>query len=169
MNDLGWYVVQAHPRKERFVRDRILEMDREAFLPLVAERTTPRRTQASASLFPGYLFARLSAGQGDFPRVRWARGVRRLLGHGDRPVPVDEKLIKILRNRVDRHGRMRMDRVLRGGARVRIVDGPFAGLVGVLDRRVASPEDRVHVLLDLFHRLTRVELEARALRGEATA
>lgn len=50
---------------------------------------------------------------------------------------------------------------MKRGDHVRIVDGPFAGLAGILDRSATSPKQRVWVLLSVFDRLTRVEVLAR--------
>jgi hypothetical protein len=48
---------------------------------------------------------------------------------------------------------------------VRILDGPLSGLVGILERPAATPVERVCVLLEVFQRLTRVELPAQAICG----
>jgi len=162
----GWYVVQAHHRKEEFVRERIEELGREVFLPLVKERRPGRRRFRTGPLFPGYLFARLSENEGDFPRVRWAPGVRRLLGDGSRPQPLGDEVVDCIRAQSDGDGRVRFGRRLRRGARVRIVDGPLAGLFGVLEKSAHTPEQRVSVLLELFHRPTRVEVPAEVVWGQ---
>lgn len=155
-----WYVVHTRARKEAFVRDRIEDLGCEAFLPLLRQRRPRTRSWTEQPLFPNYLFARLSAGEGDLPRVRWTQGVRRLLGDGADPRPVPDSLVDTIRARVDRRGRLKRTMRLRHGERVRIVDGPLAGLVGVLERPPASAGERVRVLLELFDRLTLVELAA---------
>lgn len=165
MQGFGWYVVQAHPRKEPFVRDRIHDLGREAFLPMLRERSPGRRRSRLVPLFPGYLFAKLSESDGDLPHVRWAPGVRRLLGDCDQPRPVEDELIECIRARTDRNGRVKLGRRLRPGSRVRIVDGPLAGLIGILERPAVEPAERVSVLLELFNRPTRVEVAAGAIWG----
>ena len=167
IGDPGWYVVQAHPLKERFVRDRITDLGREAFLPLVSERRPGARKSRLNPLFPGYLFARLDPGDGDLASVRWLVGVRRVLGDRDRPRPLDEGVVDALRQRTDRSGRVRFSTQLRKGDRVRILDGPFAGFIGVLERVAHDPQQRVCVLLDLFHRLTAVEVDAQAVMAHS--
>ena len=54
-----WYVVQCHPRKERFVRERLEDLGCSVFLPLIKERIPGRRQWRLGPLFPGYLFAGL--------------------------------------------------------------------------------------------------------------
>ena len=90
MSRFDWYVIQSHPRKEPFVRARIQDLGREVFLPMVAERVPGRRRSGLAPLFPGYLFARLCGEEGDFPRVRWSHGVRRVLGDAHQPRPLHQ-------------------------------------------------------------------------------
>jgi transcription elongation factor/antiterminator RfaH len=167
MNGLGWYVVQSQPRKETLVRDRLEEMGREVFLPMLRERRQGRRRTTTGPLFPGYLFARLSETHGDLPVVRWTHGVRRVLGDGERPTPVGDGVIELIRSRTGSSGSWKTDARLRRGDRVRILQGPLAGLIGVLERPAASAEERVTVLLSLFQRWTRVEIQARAVWGLA--
>ncbi len=166
MKELAWYVVQTHPNKEGFVRERIEDFNREVFLPLVRERVPGSRRMRTAPLFPGYLFARLSASSGDLPLIRWSPGVRRMLGSGQSPAPVADVVIESVRARTDRQGRVRVGLRLKPGSRVRIVEGPLAGIFGLLERPATSPDQRVSVLLEVFQRLTRVEVPASAVWGE---
>jgi len=167
MSGLGWYVVQSHARKESFVRERVEDLGREAFLPLVAERKSGR----FGPLFPCYLFARLSEKDGDLPRVRWMHGVRKVLGSDRWQRPVEEAVVQSIRSRADRAGVVRLgtraDPRLRRGSRVRIVEGPLEGLIAMLERPMLSPEERVCVLLELFHRPVKVEVPGRAIAGFA--
>lgn len=162
---LDWYVIQAHPRKEPLVSSRVRELGREVFLPTVSARRPGTRRSSIGPLFPGYLFARLARDEGDLATVRFTHGVRRLLGDGEGPQPVAERLIETIRARSDRTGRVRLGAGLKRGDRVRVLDGPLTGLVGVLERPAASPVERVCVLLDVFRRLTQVELPVNAICG----
>ena len=161
----SWYVVQAHPRKERLVGTRIQELGREVFLPTVSERRPGQRRSTVGPLFPGYLFARLGIAHGDLATIRWTHGVRRLLGDGAGPQPVADALVDSIRRRADRSGRVRLGAGLKRGERVRVLDGPLAGLIGLLERPAGTPVERVCVLLDVFQRLTRVELPSHAICG----
>ena len=48
------------------------------------------------------------------------------------------------------------------GDKVRILDGPYRGLEGVIDE--AAAEGRLHVLVPVFGRHTRLELAHRQVR-----
>jgi len=160
---MNWYVIQSHPSMEPFLRDRIEDLGRTAFLPLIAERKPGQRRTKIGPMFPGYLFAKLSETEGDLPRVRWTHGVKRLLGDGEQPRPVDSAVVDLIRARADRAGQVTLGVGLRCGDRVRILDGPLAGLHGLLESTASRPNQRVCVLLELFHRPTRVEVSARAI------
>jgi transcriptional antiterminator RfaH len=166
---LHWYVVQTNAGKERVVRERIADLGREVFLPLISERVSGSRSRRLVPMFPRYLFARLSLDVGDGPRIRWMPGVHRLLGDAAGPRPIDEAAVRCIRTRVDRSGRVRLGRGLRRGDRVRVVEGPLAGLLGILERPIDSAGERVAVLLDVFHRQTRVVLPAYAVWGEVAS
>ncbi len=167
MKESRWYVIQSNPRKETFVRGRIEDLGCEVFLPLMAERKPGRRRATLGPLFSAYLFARLSAT--DLPRIRWTQGVRRILGNSQRPLPVEDAVVDVIRSRADRTGKVRLGLGLRRGDRVKILDGPFAGLTGMLELPAMSPGQRVNVLLEVFTRLTRVEMPADAIAGLAGA
>ena len=51
------------------------------------------------------------------------------------------------------HGRWTFER----GDKVRILDGPYRGFEGVIDE-TASTEERLHVLIPVYGRHTRLEL-----------
>lgn len=169
MSDGRWYVVQVHPRRESFTRMRIEDLGCEVFLPLVRERRKGQRRAALLPLFPGYLFIRMDEERGDLARVRWCHGVRRVLGDGPRPRPIANEVVEMIRERADGVGCVRLGSRLKRGEPVRITDGPLAGLYGILERPATSATQRVCVLLDVFHRWTRVELSAEAVCGALTA
>ena len=164
MNDVAWYVIQSAPRREAFVRDLLHEQGHPVFLPLLTERARGRRKSRTGPFFPGYLFARLSGSRGDLARVRYAHGVRKILGDGRRALPVEDAVVDSIRSRIDPRGRVKGSSRLRAGDRVTILDGPFAGLEGVIESGCAPPSVRVHVLLEMFRRVTRVELGSGEVR-----
>lgn len=77
---------------------------------------------------------------------------------GGIPVPVPDEAIDLLQTR-GQEGVIHLEPRWRSGAVVRITAGPFAGLMGVLDRPTSRAE-RVLVLLRLMKTVASVELEA---------
>jgi transcriptional antiterminator RfaH len=146
---VNWYVVQTKPQSERLVESKLGARSIEAFLPRIENprRHGPARIEP---LFPCYLFVHLDRRPADLSAVRWTPGVRRILSTGDEPVPVDEQVIGTIRSRLGEEGVVRLGPPFGPGDRVRITEGPMAGLCGILVR-FASRAKRVRVLLDLLH------------------
>ena len=160
-----WYLVQLRPnglaQAERGLRRQGFEL----FSPRVmtAIRRKGRLASGSAALFPGYLFAAFDPDRPAWRAIGSTRGVARLVGTttaGPSPVPAD--LVAGLMARCDAAGVLRPPEDLEAGTRVRVVAGPFAGLVSEVEG--IAPDRRVHLLLDCLGRASRVTLPADQLR-----
>jgi len=84
--------------------------------------------------------------------------VKRILGCGDIPVPVPSGLIAEIKAKVAEHGFVRSGIPFEPGERVRLREGPFAGLEGVFERQL-SPAGRVRVLVQLLSRMTPIDVD----------
>jgi transcriptional antiterminator RfaH len=117
----------------------------QAFLPRLRPSAALRRVagQRVRPLFPGYLFARFNASS-MLHKIRYTRGVARVLGSEMGPTPVDESIITLMRQQTGPDGFVRLS--FNAGDRVRIVDGPLRDFVGVFTNTLTSA-DRVRVLL----------------------
>jgi transcriptional antiterminator RfaH len=159
----AWYVVRTKPRAEAFAAANLRSKGVEVFYPRLASRLARAVAPIAAEpLFPGYLFARLALDR-EYHVVAWTPGVARLLGLGDgQPSPIDDGIVTSLRHRGS-GGEILVPRpMLRVGDPVEIRSGPFAGLLAVVDRP-CSAAGRVHILLDLLRRQTRIDLPASAV------
>jgi transcription antitermination factor NusG len=129
------------------------------FLPKM--ETLRRRRQRSVRqvepLFPSYLFVRMSHVANQWNAVRWAPGVKTVVGAGEVPVPVPDEAVDLLQARHN-EGVIPWESTLRPGAHVRIKEGPLAGLMGVLERPTSRAE-RVCVLLNLLRTSATVEVD----------
>ncbi|MCI0410110.1 MAG: hypothetical protein L0191_16395, partial [Acidobacteria bacterium] len=88
---------------------------------------------------------------------------------GDSPVPIGEEMlaeIRKLERVVLRHRPHR--RCLAPGARVRIVEGPFAGFEGSVEAHLNGGE-RIRILLELFRRQAALDCDPEFLRPVAAA
>jgi transcription antitermination factor NusG len=152
----AWYVVAVKLRRERFAATELARRGVEVFLPRLA--LARRGVQRVGALFPGYLFTRLVL-PSDWSRVVWTPGVRRLVTfEGDAPaLPPDA--VAFLRAQAGPDGVIvARPRPLPVGHRVRVTDGPLAGLVGIIE----NPPDargRVSVLMDILRTQTRVSID----------
>jgi transcriptional antiterminator RfaH len=149
LTETHWFAIQAHPRAEAAAEFSLRSLPIETLLPLV-RRAVRHATRAARlavrPLFPGYLFARFCAA--DLLRgVTYSRGVVRVLGAGDRPLPVDDAIIASIRARIGAEGCVEFDeRPLNVGDYVRLTAGPLAGWSGVFER-ATSDARRVQILL----------------------
>jgi transcription antitermination factor NusG len=157
----AWYAVQTKPRQE----ERVLYWIRRraalpVFLPKVEQlrRRGARRLVYVEPLFPSYVFVQMALEPHAWQAVKWAPGVRRILGTDDVPTPVPPEAMRLLRERCDGDEVVRWAPAFRKGEAVRVVHGPFEGLVGILERP-ATRTHRVRVLLQLLGCPTPVELD----------
>ena len=142
-----WYAVHTITRREGFAAHQLTRQGYEVFYPRIARTVRHARQFRSVetSLFPGYLFVQLDVEGGRWRTINGTLGVRSLVMTGDRPVPVPEMVMAELRALPDLSGLVTDIQV---GDKVRLMSGPFAGLLGEL-QRMDGPR-RVRVLMDLI-------------------
>ncbi len=154
-----WYVVQTKPRNERRALFHLRRAGIETLSPLMetyASRIGGSR-KVLEPLFPGYIFARFDVAS-HYSTVRWARGIRRVLGNRGGPVPVEEEVIDEIRRRIDGHGVARRPYELEPNDTVKIKTGPLKDLIGVFERWLPK-EGRIRILLRLLGYEAGVELD----------
>ena len=95
-----WYVIQTKPGDERRVEIHLLNQEIDPFLPFLEAHQYQggKIIKRVKPLFPNYLFARLDLGL-HYYKVKWTRGVSKILGNGDGPIPVSEKVVQEIRKR----------------------------------------------------------------------
>jgi len=157
----AWYVVRTKPRRERYAQEQLCRRGVETFLPRIVEAPRVGSDTLIAALFPGYLFAHIDLWQ-QYTKVIWTPGVRHLVAFGETPTPVDHEVIDFIQGRCGAEGIVSVQPTFRDGDLVRVTQGPMAGLVGVVDGHV-SGRYRVHVLMELLRRRTRVTVPVRLL------
>jgi transcriptional antiterminator RfaH len=145
-----WYVIQTKPGNEHRVEANLSNQGIEVFLPLLEsfQHSSGKMIQKIKSLFPNYVFATLDINL-HYYKVKWTRGVNKILGNGSEPLPVSEKVIQTIRDRMGENRFVRLDDELKEGAIVQFSSGPFKDLRGVFDRRMSEGK-RVRVLLSLI-------------------
>lgn len=147
---LQWFVVQTKPSLETRVERHLFNQEIETFLPLYQTFQTygTRTIQRNLPLFPNYLFVRLNLSR-HFHRVRWTRGVNKILGNGDQPLPVSNDVVDTIKKRAGEGNLVRLDDSWKEGDLVRIKSGPLKDLIGIFQKRM-SDKERVRILLHLI-------------------
>lgn len=145
-----WYAVQTRAQREVGALGQLRAQGFTSFLPQVNKTVRHARQLRTvrAPLFPGYLFVRLDLGRDRWRSVNGTFGVARLVTANDRPAPMPRGVIKALRALADSGGVVSLDDGLRVGQKVQVLAGPFAEMVGQLDR--LDGPGRVRVLLELM-------------------
>ena len=153
-----WYVIQTKPKKEEEADNYLSTKGVEIFNPLIEAFTlrNGRMNKERKPLFPGYLFAKFDFEQ-NYPLVRWARGVKKVVGFGETPASVPEEVVEIIKARTDAQGVVRVKHDLEPNDLVRIKTGPLKNLLGIFERWL-SDRERVRILLSLIGYQPAVEI-----------
>jgi len=152
-----WFALFVRPQKEHSTKELLEQKGYETFLPLYRERRqwADRQAVREKPAFPGYLFCRFNA--------RWRMpvlttpGVLKVIGYAGKPEPIDEAELQAIRTIAASPLRYPPCPYFEAGRKVRILDGPLAGLTGILldfknDRRLG-------VSVSLMHRSVSVQLD----------
>lgn len=153
-----WYVAQTQADREQVAQLHLRRQRFVTFLPMVLQTVRHARKvqQARKAYFPGYLFVRIDVGAQAWRSINGTIGVSRLLTTGDRPQPTPVGLVEMLLGAADPAGIVNLTPALAIGQQVRIVSGPFADRLGIVER-LGGPE-RVRILLELMTMTVPVEV-----------
>ncbi len=140
---------------------RLWDQGFEYFLP--KHRKTVRNPRKlvvrDAAFFPGYIFVALDLNRDRWRSVNGTIGVKSLIMRGEVPLPVPQGIVERLQAMTDERDYLRFDGGpdLCVGEDVRIMDGPFADMMGRIGR--LDGRHRVQVLIDMIHGRVPVNLE----------
>ncbi len=162
-----WFAVYTKPRQERIAREHLARQGFHCFLP---EALNPYQRQSKKNqpriepLFPRYMFLKAVPEVQNLATVRSTRGVVGLVRAGFELVRVPQSIIRLLKARLDPvSGLVNLDPVpVEPGDKVRVFDGPFAGIEGILEAKTG--EQRALILMDLLGRQTTVEVDSLLLQ-----
>ena len=139
---LSWYAVHLRSNQEQRTAAFLEDRDVPLFLPTYKSRSIRRDRTVTLTkpLFTGYVFVHIDHNSDKRVQVLKAPGTVRIVGFGNKPTPVPDETIESIRILVGDSGTaVRPHPLVRVGRPVVVVDGPFAGAVGILhetkDRR----------------------------------
>ena len=171
----AWYVIHSYSGYENKVKQnleqRIESMDMQnkiyppegvseaVVVPTEEEveiREGKRRTH-SKRVFPGYILVHMILDEESWYVVRNTPGVTGFVGSGTRPMPLSqEEVDKILARMKADQPRIKVD--FRVGETVRIIEGPFADFMAMVDE-IYPERGKIRVLVSFFGRETPVEMD----------
>lgn len=153
-----WYTIYTSANHEKSVAEQLRARQIEHFLPLYesTRRWKDRRIKVQLPLFPGYVFVRILLR--DRLQTLQVPGVSRFISFGSAPVVLPDLEIEALRAGAETRVRMAPHPYLTVGRRVRVRNGPFAGVSGVLLRRKGKL--RVVISIDLIQKSLVLDADA---------
>lgn len=156
-----WHLLMCKPNQNHIAFRNLKELDFELFMPRhkVQRRWRGRLREEIAPVFAGYMFIASQVAHPRWDKVRTTPGVSQLVrfGTGD-PATVPAGVVAGLMGRCDAEGLLApiVDDIAVGDT-VRVISGPFYDFVTSIEE--IEPGRRLHVLLDLLGRPTRVQLK----------
>ena len=164
----AWYVVHSYSGYENKVKQnleqRIATMDMQDRIFQVVVPTEEeveirdgKKRSSRKRVFPGYILVHMVLDDESWYVVRNTPGVTGFVGSGTRPIPLTEPEVdKILERMEAEQPRIKVN--FRLGETVRIVEGPFADFMAVVDE-IHPERGKVRVLVSFFGRETPVEMD----------
>ena len=152
-----WYVVLTKVRSEETAQIHLSTKGIEVFYPKLILPVV-KSGRHIVSLFPNYLFVRFDVSS-EYYQVVWCRGVKRVVSFGGTPAVVENSVVDFMREKADPRGLIPAKSNLKVGDKVQIANGPFKGLVGII-QEPPDTKSRVRVLMGILSRNVQVEVPA---------
>ncbi len=164
----AWYVVHTYSGQENKVkvnlekRVKATDMENKIFNVLVPteekiEIKKGQKKTAHKKIFPGYVLVEMIMGEDSWYIVRNTPGVTGFVSAGTKPVPLREDEIQDIMKEMG-IGKPKVDIGFSPGQNVRVIGGPFADMIGVVDN-ILPEKGKVKVKISMFGRETPIELE----------
>jgi transcription termination/antitermination protein NusG len=163
-----WFVIHTYSGYENKVKANLehriqsMDMGHKIFQVLVPteeeiEIKNGKRHPVERKVFPGYVLVEMNMSDDSWYVVRNTPGVTSFVGSGNKPTPLTDGEVKAILRQIKLDA-PKYKVAFTKGESVRITDGPFTDLHGVVDE--VNPErNKVKVLVSIFGRETRVELD----------
>ena len=154
---LDWLLVATKPRSELIARANLERQGYTVCLPTLTRRKRRRgKWQAvTEPMFPGYLFVGVALGADDIAPIRSTLGCLQPVRFGGRLIPLPRTVMEALLG-FDSEPMVAIPRFMLG-ERLRIEEGPFAGLEAVFE--MPQGEDRAQVLIEMLGRARSVVIK----------
>lgn len=170
-----WYVIHTYSGYEKKVKKNLehriesMGMADKIFQVVVPveneiEIKNGKREPVERKMFPGYVLVQMiELAEGDDGSnqawfvVRNTPGVTSFVGSGNKPIPLQDHEVRSILKQAETEA-PKVKPTFTRGQNVRIVSGPFAEFIGVVDE-VSGEREKVKVLVSFFGRETPVELD----------
>ena len=154
----NWYVLNTKQKKEFQVERLFTEGGIRVYFPKYMHEKRIK------SFFPGYAFIYF-----DFPSqyqlVRYTRGVKKVVGNREGPIPIPEDIILDIKTR-ENNGLIELYKYGEEpevGDEIEVMEGPLKGLKGIFKEEL-SDKERVLILLNYVTYQGKLLVEKRKLK-----
>ena len=143
-----WYAVRTKSKEEDRADINLRSWQVQTFTPKLRDLRTSGfgRRYVTKPLFSRYIFAYFDASL-LLHKINYTRGVENVVSFGGNPIPIDDQIINLIKDREDEDGFIRVGEELNYGDQVTIRFGPLKSLVGIFEKRI-NETDRVKILLN---------------------
>jgi len=129
-----WYALYVQPRKEKVVEKGLLKMGYEVYLPIRTElrQWKDRKKKVEVPLFTSYIFTHIK--ERDIWNIVQVSGCIKFIWFNGKPCPIPDNQIDSIKMLLKKNVDIECENniIPSKGDRVRITEGPFAGLVGII-------------------------------------
>ena len=154
-----WYVARTKPRQESTANANLLRQGFATYLPnlKVVRRIRRRQELRFEPMFPQYIFFRPGRAEQSIAPVRSTYGISGLVRFGNTPAVLSAGVLEAIATMEHRENQSSIEELsaIVPGSRVVVVEGPLAGMEGLVS--VVSAK-RVEVLMQLVGADTKVSL-----------
>lgn len=165
--DKNWYVVHTYSGFEEKVRDAIEDKVKRkgledkisrVLIPTerVVELKSGKKKEMDRKFYPGYILVEMVLDDETWHLIRSIPRVTGFVG-GTKPLALPEEEVEIVLQQLERAPQQPPKTQYQRGENVRIIDGPFANFIGVVDE-IDIDHGRLKVMVSIFGRQTPVEL-----------
>ena len=126
--EFNWFALQVRTKTEHRVSEMLRSKGYEELLP--TSKQMYGKPARLCPLFPGYVFCRFNPGAHGL--LVTTPGVIRIVGYGGKPVPIDPEEVKSIQLLMDSGAPACSSNGLQPGDKVRVMDGPLRGVVGIV-------------------------------------
>jgi len=152
-----WYVLQSKPNAEYQVVNVLQQRGLQTYLPEIETSTVGKECKRKP-FFPCYLFLRVDFEITSLLSVQRTPGLRRVVTFDDYPAALPDVVIDQIWSRLNNFKAGSYPaHSFQLGDTVRLIDGPFQGLLATFDGP-ATPAERVDVLLTFLGQVRRAQI-----------
>ena len=129
-----WFALYVQPRKEKVVEKELLRSNYEVYLPLKKcfRQWKDRKKMVEIPLIPSYVFTRIK--ECDIWNIVKMNGCVKFVWFNGKPCPIPDNQIDSMKLLLEKDVEIELENniIPSKGDKVKIIEGPFAGLVGII-------------------------------------